>query len=570
MTVKAMLRAATFAGTTSLVMPGAIGDTITLAENGKSDYVIVRPADASQSVVYAAEELQSFLRRMTTAELSIRTDVDRLPPKAILLGPTDYTASVLGEIPDLETLGDDGFRLCVRGPHIVILGSQVRGTLYGVYELLDTYCGCRWYASYHSVVPEHSVLRIPQIDDTQVPAFVMREPFWWDMFEGNFAARSRANGNRMQLSDKHGGKIRFGAGLFVHTFYRLMPPSEFFGEHPEYYSEIDGKRAAEHAQLCLTNPDVVRICTERLLDHIRKDPAAKLYSLSQNDWRGNCTCPACRAVDDREGTPAGSLIEFVNQVAEAVEKQFPHAWIETLAYQYTRKPPKTVRPRHNVVPRLCTIECDFSLPLNVSKYEQNVRFADEIRGWSAITDKLYIWDYTTNFRHYTGPHPNFNCLQGNARFFRDNGVVGLFEQGAYQGPHAEFAELRAWLLAKLLWNPDCDVQALYDDFFPGFYGPAASVVRQYFDELQALTATNEHIVRIFDSMNAKWLTDEFLDRASTLWAQAEDLAKDDPAFLHNVRMGAIPVLHARLERWPRMTVRHEWPRFAFASACFAR
>ena len=208
-----------------------------------------------------------------------------------------------------------------------------------------------------------------------------------------------------------------------------------------------------------------------------------------------------------------------------------------------------------MVPRLCTIECDFSLPLNVSPYAQNVKFVEDIKGWSAMTDKLYVWDYTTNFAHYIGPHPNFGCLQGNVKFFRDNSVVGLFEQGAYQAPHAEFAELRAWVLAKLLWNPDQDIEALYADFFNGYYGPATKVVRTYFDELQALAQPTEHILRIGSSMNSKWYTDEFFDRAAKLWDQAERLVENDPNSRYNVRMSAIPVLYARFQRLPRAKVR---------------
>ena len=190
----------------------------------------------------------------------------------------------------------------------------------------------------------------------------------------------------------------------------------------------------------------------------------------------------------------------------------------------------------------------------MSTYEQNRKFVEDIKGWSAITDKLYVWDYTTNFGHYVSPHPNFGCLQGNAQFFRDHHVVGLFEQGAYQAPHAEFAELRAWILAKLLWNPDQDIEPLYQDFFAGYYGPAARPIRQYFDELQALVKPDENVLRIWFPPTFSYYTDAFFDRAAKLWAQAEALVKDDPALSYNVRMSALPVIYARLQRWPATTI----------------
>lgn len=528
-------------------LPGSESQPLSIVEHGRSEYSIVLPRAASPSQRYAGAELQRFIREMTGAELQIVADDHPLPPRAILLGDTVHTTHVLGAPPNVAALGEDGFRLVTAGDHVCVIGGPARGTLYGVYELLERHWGCRWYASFHSVVPRHDRLTLESLDETQLPAFAMREPYWWEMRQGDFAARCRANGNGMGLEDRHGGKIRFGGGLFVHTFYRLVPPEEFFETHPEYFSLFDGQRRIGWSQICLTHPDVLRIVTQRVLEAIRSDPTAKLFSVSQNDWDGHCLCPTCLEIEQREESPAGTLIHFVNQVAEAVEREFPDVWIETLAYQYTRKPPKHIRPRHNVVPRLCTIECDFSRPLDESTYAQNVRFVDDIRGWSAITDKLYVWDYTTNFHNYVGPHPNFPAIPGNIRFFRDNRVVGLFEQGANEGPHAEFGELRAWLIAKLLWNPDQPVEPLLDDFFAGYYGAAAEPIRAYFDELQTLAVERDVPVRIFDALRGRWLTMEFVERAEQLWQEAERLAQGDPDLLHRVQMSGIPLFWARLK-----------------------
>ena len=173
---------------------------LSIAANAASQFTIVRPADASPSQIYAAEELQRFTKEMTGVQLPVATDDQPLPAKAILLGVTRYTESVLGEAPDLDKLGDDGFRIVTRPPHLLVIGSPIRGTLYGVYELLEKYGGCRWYARHHSSIPKLDSWTIPKLDETQVPAFTMREPFWWGMFEGDFAARCKVNGNRPALA----------------------------------------------------------------------------------------------------------------------------------------------------------------------------------------------------------------------------------------------------------------------------------------------------------------------------------------------------------------------------------
>lgn len=534
---------------------------VTIAKRGEGEVsVIVKPADASPAQNYAATELQKFVKEITGRELTITTDAAELPPHAILLGNTRHTAAILGTPVKMAELGDEGFRIVTRPPHLLIIGSAARGTLYGVYEVLERFGGCRWYSSWFSVIPPSDALIIPTIDETQTPAFAMREPYWYDMFNGDLAARNKANGNGMRLTAKHGGKgDRFGAGMFVHTFNRLCPPDEFFDTHPEYFSEIDGKRRKEHSQLCLTNPDVLQIVTERLLKIIRTDPQAKLFSVSQNDWHNFCTCPACKAIDDIEGSHAGTMIAFVNQVAEAVEKEFPHVWIETLAYQYTRTPPRTVRPRHNVVPRLCTIECDFSLPLDVSEYNENKRFVEDIRGWSEISKTLYIWDYVTNFRGYITPFPNVKALQRNVQFFLENKVVGLFEQGAYQGRHADLAELKAWLLAKWLWNPELPSKQLMNDFCNGYYGQAAPFVKRYINEVHSFygVTTNAPLTIYYD-VRQKIIPDSFYEHAVKLWQEAEEAVKDDPPRAYNVRMGAVPALHAHLARQPNLDAKAVW------------
>ena len=522
---------------------------LVLAQRGEAPaYVIVLAADAGESVRFACEELQKTIALQTGVTLPIQDDTKPLPPKAILVGAPRHLAQLEGCVFPVSDKPDDAFSLKVVGPHLVIHGGK-RGALYGGCEVLERFGGCRWYASWRTVLPRLEYFAVPAaLDETQVPAFLMRESFWVDHFNTEMAYHNKGNGNNMNLEKRHGGKIRFGGGLFVHTLDQLVPADEFYGTHPEYFSEIDGKRQNGYVQRCLSNPDVLRIVTERVKERIRKDPDAGLYSVSQNDVYKFCTCEACHVLAERYGGQSGLLIWFVNQVAEEVEKEFPNALIETLAYQYTRTPPSNIRPRHNVVPRLCTIECDFASPLDVSTLPDNRKFVQDIKGWSGLTDKLFIWDYTTNFQHYLGPFPNFGALQGNLKFFRDHHVIGVMEQGAYQGYHGEFAELRGWILAKLLWNPDQDMEALIDDFMKGYYGAAAPLVRKYFDELQSLVANPDIHFNIWFPPTVPWLTDDFLARATILWEEAEALVNDDPLLRYNVRKSSLPVYYARYKR----------------------
>lgn len=520
--------------------------SLTLAERGRpAARTIVVAADAGASLRYAASELRDYVRRLTDVELQMASTATGA---RIRLEQTDE-------------FGSDGFRLRAESGDLVVRGG-VRGVLYGVYELLETYGGVGWFASWHEVVPRQERLEVPDdLDVVQRPAFHMRMTSWLDACTPDFAARLRLNGFRNGVKEKHGGAVcRFGKRMgSCHTFGYLLPVKKYFKEHPEYFALRDGKREIDersapwgYTQPCLTNPDVLRIITSNTLAAIASDPDAGLYGVSQNDNNRYCQCPACAAIDEEEGSHAGTLVRFVNKVAEEVEKHYPNAVIETLAYQYGRRPPLKTRLRHNVMPCLCSIECDFHKSLDASPYKSNVAFVDDIRGWSCQTDMLYLWDYTTNFRNYLHAFPNIRALQGNLRFFRANGVKYMFEQGDSLGLHADFAELRAWLLAKWMWNPDLPAEPLLDRFFRGYYGAAAPYARQYFDELYALPRDSvRRPLRIYEPVASTNIPTAFFERAEGIWARAAEAVKDDPACARNVEAGALSVAFTLTQRLPR-------------------
>ena len=520
---------------------GSHDGRIHLADRGRPGvYRIQLPQDPLPSETYAAEELKKYVKDLTG--VSLGSDGTR----AIVLerGPSD--------------LGEDGFHLYVKDGDLHIAGGK-RGVLYGVYEILETYGGVGWFSPERTVVPVLDALTVPEtLDDTQIPAFELREPLWHVAFDDpDHAAHLRLNGNSPKFTERHGGKsYRFGGGLGnCHTFQLLVPVGKYGKTHPEYFAMRNGRRVVtddpQHSmQLCLSNPDVLRIATEAVLDAIRKDPTAKYYGVSQNDNKNYCQCPKCAAIDEEEGSHAGTQVRFVNAIAAEVEKAYPDKIIETLAYQYTRKPPKKTRLRKNVMPCLCTIECDFSHPIATGKYKQNVSFREDIMGWKAQTDRLYIWDYTTDYHNFPGVFPNFDALQENIRFFRACGATSLFEQGDYRGRGGEFEALKSWLIAKWMWNPDLPEEPLLDRFFRGFYGKAAPYVREYFDELRRLPREDgKCVIRCFADVNSQQIvTDAYLEKARRLFDLAEAAAKDDPVALQNVRYAAFSVDYVEFVR----------------------
>lgn len=525
----------------------------TLFRGGKTDYTIVVGADASASETWAAQELGHWLKEISGADFPLvtceaptagRAGGPPPPGREILVGMSARARELLGASFTAPREDDEGFTYENLGPALMIRGGRQRGTMYGVMAFLERELGVRWYTPRVTVAPRRDTWGFESLRQTEQPGLRVRNDFYFEAFDPLWAARNRVNG-AMGWREQPGGLECYWG---VHTFYPLLPPSEWFATHPEYYSLIGGRRTHERAQLCLSNPDVLRLLTDRLRKVMRENPNYRIYDVSQNDWHGACQCEPCQAIARREGSEAGPVIGFVNRVAEAIEAEFPDKLIGTLAYQYTRKPPATLRPRSNVVVRLCSIECCFAHPFTACP--ENESFVADMKGWAAVAPHIYIWDYVVNFSHYSMPYPNFRVLQPNLAFFRDHHAIGVMEQAAYQCRGGEFAELRAYLIARLLWNPECDVEAVVDDFLHGYYGRSGQHVRRYFDLLHARLTADTHIglgLRPTDKVFA----DPFVRDAAAILDQAGVVADTD-AIRQRVELARLPLLYLECKRTPVM------------------
>jgi hypothetical protein len=320
-----------------------------------------------------------------------------------------------------------------------------------------------------------------------------------------------------------GGAFDYVAGMFCHTMARLtgVPQNE--------------------GQPCLSDPEVLRKVISGVREILAQHPDASILSVTQNDNGNYCKCPKCAAIDAEEGSPSGSMIRFVNAVADDIAKDYPNVVIDTFAYRYTRKAPQITRPRPNVCVRLCSIECCFSHPLSDRTCRQNGAFLRDLLAWNGICDRIYIWDYVTDFSHYVPPFPNFRVLRENMRFFAEHGVRGMYPEGAHNSAGSgEFGELRCWLLAQLMRDPymsETEYDALTDEFLEAYYGAGWRYVRAFIDWTCA-EAAGSHMgcyTAPFDVIPA----DAYLAMEDTFdgwWDKAEAMAGDRLEYVRRSRL----------------------------------
>ena len=520
---------------------------------------IVIPTNSGECVRYAAEELRKYTKRMTGVVLPVIDEgsLASPPPRAVYLGVDNSMRST--RLKDL-----DAFKLCVSNGNLRVVGGGQSGVLYGVYELLERFGGCGWFAPWCEKVLERESFEVPgDLDFSDAPAFDQRYAGWLHTMEKNtaggdaFSAKMRFKLiNRTKV--KFGGPgVRYARGLaYDNGIKAFVSPEKHFEEHPEWFCEIGGvRRGVWPWQVCYTAPGLAEFVAERVKDILRASPGAEAISIAQMDCGNDCQCAVCKAVNAEEGSSGGAALRFANAVAEEVEKEFPGVMVVTFAYKWSRFAPKVTKPRDNVMVVLCTYECSFSAPFAESSHPNTKRFVADLLAWGRICRNLRIYDYCTNFCNYLYPFPDLMALAPNYRLFRDNGVRWLGSQGGYV--HADMAELKCYVQSKLMWNPDQPVMPLVDRFCEGYYGAAAPKVREYLGKLYAAFG-----ITLDDSAdpderpafggiyaeNLPWLDDTFCAEARRLWDEAEEAVKDDPVRLSNVRMGRMAVLYVPLKR----------------------
>lgn len=491
------------------------------------DWTIVCAPDATSSENYAAEEFQKLFKEASGFELLIK---DSAPGRwhTIFIGPGAVAKA--GRLAfDTAAMGEEGLRIRIGNHNIAIAGGLPRGTLYGVYEFFDRYLGVRFLTADHTYFPERSSLAALKKEDySYIPTFSFRWPYYWENSNNpGFAAKLHVN--TVSDDEKLGGKTH--QNLINHSLYQWINPGLQGQTHPEYFALVDGQRKLEVGgggpEPCVTNPEVIEIVADGVIKALDANPKMQNISVSQNDNDVYCRCPKCEEITQREGTPMGPHLAMVNAVAERVEKKHPKVKIGTLAYWYTRKPPKTIAPRDNMQIQLCSIECCTFHALDDPACPLNQKFCSDIQGWKAMCKDIWIWNYNTNFSCYDLPFPNLRSIGANVRFFLNNNVKGVFMQANGNGSSGEMSELRNYVISRCLWHPGQESWPLVEEFCRLHYAESAQPILDYLTMLHDNTAAKGKHPNCFPNADAIGIDPDVAKKAFDCFEQAVALAKSD-------------------------------------------
>ncbi|MBO5291034.1 MAG: DUF4838 domain-containing protein, partial [Clostridia bacterium] len=469
-----------------------------IVENGASDFVIVSPDNADETILTAINELQTYIEKISGAKLKIVSESEATPEnKAIIIGETALENGVV-EI-DRESIFADGFMLFSDGNHLFISGANSRGTLYGVYTFLEEYLGVRWFTPQLEVVPENKNIVIDSnINRVVEPSFSIRRN---DCIGTNDAHRARTKMNVSFWSEatEYGGALTYV--LWDVTLDKLVP-DDLITEHPDYFATTDeGTKTRDH--VCLSNPEVLEVAIKNARKAILEcETGAKYIHIGQKDNTNYCKCDKCEELYEKYGSVSAPTILFTNAFADALDDEFPDFTFTFYAYNETDRPPTdlSLRCNSNVIPVLCGLHkaCRSHPLTECGSKDGNETFENlfgspeptihkDFENWTKIADRTYIYDYTINFINTAQFFSNFEYMQSTMKYMHDIGITG-YVYNCGDGHTAAFNELRNYLLCKLQWDVNCDVEYHMVDFLKAYYGEeAAPYIKQIIDIQTAQT-----------------------------------------------------------------------------------
>jgi hypothetical protein len=507
------------------------------ADGAKS--VIVLPFDATEGEKYAATELRDNLKLISDVELAIISETEYSPARGtvISIGRTNFSKTCITD-EQLASLGDDGYLIRVAKNQVFFLGGRKRGSIYAVYDYLES-LGVRWYAPEYTVIPKIAVLRLPKETEFK-PKFWYRDQYWNNSPDFSWLVRMRVNGDHgshRKIPETLGGAIVSRLGC--HSYDQLVPPSKYFAAHPEWFSlKENGQRTA--GELCLTNPELREFVAQAVIDDLRQCPSnIANYWVSQNDGGGpGCFCEKCTAERLAHGgveSWSANTISFTNYVAEKVKTEFPKVKIKTLAYNYTKTPPSHMKAADNVLVEICG---------NFREVgdDQHSRL---IAAWSKVASNISVYVYGGSNFGYWWPYPNIPHVGLQYSLADQVGVTSFYMQGTAIGKGAGFMDLRAYLCARMAWDPSRDVQKEIRAFCNGFYGPGSKYLVEYINWYYQYCRQRKMKV---DSgwgdaeVWRNWVTKEAMDKGEELFNKALIATQDNAVYYAHVRQAYLEVL----------------------------
>lgn len=481
------------------------GGTVTdaegfIVEDGKTDYVIAIPQEPQSLEKYAAEDFQKLFLEATGLKLEIVSDaLVEKTDKFFSVGRTTMFAST-GVKVDKYELKDDGFKLFTEGDNIYMCGGEETGTLYAVYEYLYRELNFeQFYSDCYTLNKDVKEIPLRNYDITEIPDIAYRAGSYAYLdSEPSVRRRMRVSGKKFDYFTS--------VGMPCHNSFKWLSLDEHYAKHPEWYAD-------NMEQLCYTahgNETSLEAMADAALERFKEvyasSPDTKCVTLTMEDAGDNswCGCDTCRAEMQKYSTNAAVVIKFLNKLSKKMETYVTSLHADEEGYKYdidlvffayksaTAAPVKlnadtgeyepiddSVVCDSHVAPWYAPIYYDYTQSINS---DVNASYREYLKGWSALSEKIYMWVYETNFNSYMSYYETLNGMPELFKTMADVKVKFLFNQSQFDNEKGATAWhlLKGYLTAKLSWDSSQNMETLIQRFFDAMYGPAAETMNTWF------------------------------------------------------------------------------------------
>lgn len=486
-----------------------------LVVDGESNFTIMMPEHPTVVENKAVDIFRKYFKLATNFELPLYRPKSSKPLSVISIGQTTDQRVSKSMLADIE---HDGFIIFFSTNYISIVGSSDRGTLNGVYAFIERYLGVYYLAP--GVITKIAVrknITIPQnAFISSNPAFKWRDIFSTAAYDPTF-------------SEWHGLSHMYTEptiwGNTDHTFFKLVPPADYFKVYPQFYSLIEGKRVP--SQLCLSNSQLRDVIVKKLQKEITLKPEKSIWMVGQEDFGQFCGCKYCKELYTTYGGYSGAILSFVNKIAAF----FPKKIIATFAYHETLVPPnKKIKPLSNVLIVYAPIEA-FKQNGYTGSTDNSI-FVNYLQEWNSISNNLMVWEYISSYQNMFKPYPIIHMLSSNFKLFKKYGVDYVYAEGVMkQGEH--LGALKTYVAAKLLWNPYLNSDSLVKSFCDLYYGKASKYILQYLNVLEENVIHNNDQLRFWGG-SEKYLSQAYLYQYDLILEKAAETVRGQTIYLDRV------------------------------------
>ena len=476
-------------------------NSITLASEGKAMVDIVLPKSSTVSQVYAASELNKYLNKISKANFASRVQSNK---SSIRLSPRKFS-------------NPEAYEIEIKGGDVILAAGSDRSMLYAVYDFLGR-LGCQWiapdfefYEASGEVIPQTSDLvfslkskvhEIPQMEYRKLDVAGSRtlaadkllkliecmpkgryntlrfamdrenlKPVKWDKY-------------RLELTPelkKRGILIEVGGHGYQHFLSGKMEDGDLFKKHPNWFGKDSTCRPSPSDRLVFNteNPEAVKYFTDKVIKFIKDRPEIDIFDLWPPDVGHWQDCPE----QAKSGSPQERQVRLANHVYQAIKKVRPDIRMEIIAYSYALFPPEKTSLHRDILLEICPINQSFEKQIDDPTSSTNAEYIRAIKEWrEAFPGSITLYSYYRKQAWRSAPVLIPFYMQKDMRYFTSVPLQGI---ACYAETNDWYTyELNHFVLGRLGWNPNTNVDSLSKVYLRARYGTAVATAADSYNLLE--------------------------------------------------------------------------------------